>query len=160
MEKAEVAELRRFWKRRQVFGGSLPVQNVHNVPDYFPLMFTNLYHAEPIPTGLFSGPAYSDFDSKTAEEYERWLSDNMEGKTISLKILPEYFEAQIEGKKNFEIRKNDRDYRVGSVLSLREFDGHNYTGRGVKVVVTFITDYAQRDGYIVLGTQPFERGRS
>lgn len=81
----------------------------------------------------------------------------MKSKTIPLKILPEFFQAQAEGKKNFEIRKNDRDYKVGSVLSLREFDGTKYTGRIVKVVVTFITNYAQRDGYVVLGTRPFDK---
>lgn len=34
-------------------------------------------------------------------------------KVHKLKILPEYYNAQIEGKKNFEIRKNDRNYQVG-----------------------------------------------
>lgn len=81
----------------------------------------------------------------------------MKSNVIPLKILPEYFQAQADGKKNFEIRKNDRGYKVGSVLSLREFDGKKYTGRRVKVIVTFITDYAQRDGYVVLGTRPFDK---
>ena len=31
-------------------------------------------------------------------------------KTHEFKILPEYFKAQAEGKKNFEIRKNDKFY--------------------------------------------------
>ena len=39
-----------------------------------------------------------------------------------LKILPEYFKAQKAGKKNFEIRKNDRDYKVGDKLVLKEYD--------------------------------------
>lgn len=81
----------------------------------------------------------------------------MKSEVISLKILPEYFQAQVEGKKNFEIRKSDREYKVGSVLSLREFDGKKYTGRRAKVIVTFITDYGQRDGYVVLGTRPFDK---
>lgn len=37
-----------------------------------------------------------------------------------LKILPEYYKAQVEGKKNFEIRKNDRDYKLGDKLVLQE----------------------------------------
>ncbi|MEG0259568.1 MAG: DUF3850 domain-containing protein [Lysinibacillus sp.] len=33
--------------------------------------------------------------------------------THDLKILPEYLEAVVSGKKTFEIRKNDRDFQVG-----------------------------------------------
>ncbi len=39
-----------------------------------------------------------------------------------LKILPEYFLAVIEGRKKFEIRKYDRDYQLGDVLFLKEWD--------------------------------------
>lgn len=46
-----------------------------------------------------------------------------------LKIAPEYYEAQARGLKNFEIRKNDRNYHTGDYLTLREWDGENYTGR-------------------------------
>jgi hypothetical protein len=84
---------------------------------------------------------------------ESWIR-KLKSDTIVLKIAPLYFQAQIEGKKNFEIRKNDRNYKVGSILSLREFDGKKYTGRRIKVRVTFITNYAQVDGYVVLGTTP------
>ena len=31
----------------------------------------------------------------------------------ALKTLPEYFEAVLENKKTFELRKNDRDFKVG-----------------------------------------------
>ena len=43
-------------------------------------------------------------------------------KVHELKILPEYYKAQKAGKKNFEIRKNDRDYKVGDKLVLKEYD--------------------------------------
>lgn len=81
-----------------------------------------------------------------------------------LKILPEFFQAQEDGKKNFEIRKNDRDYKVGDWLYLREYDPKFkdffndpfYTGRDLLVESTFITDYQQKDGYVVLGTKPLK----
>lgn len=68
-----------------------------------------------------------------------------------LKILPEYFEAVISGRKQFEIRKNDRDFKVGDQLILREWSKNEYTGDSYKAEITYITDYAQRDGYVVLG---------
>ncbi len=40
--------------------------------------------------------------------------------THELKIQPKYFNAVLMGTKNFEIRKNDRDYHVGDRLWLRE----------------------------------------
>lgn len=39
-----------------------------------------------------------------------------------LKLFPEYFDAVANGIKTFEIRKNDRDYKVGDTLRLYEFD--------------------------------------
>ncbi|WPC19449.1 DUF3850 domain-containing protein [Pediococcus inopinatus] len=70
-----------------------------------------------------------------------------------LKILPEYFAAQLIGTKNFEIRKNDRDYKVGDYVCLSEWDKdeEEYTGRSILTVITYITDYKQRDGYVVFG---------
>ncbi|MCR1915449.1 DUF3850 domain-containing protein [Lactobacillus johnsonii] len=50
-----------------------------------------------------------------------------------LKILPEYFRAQATGVKTFEIRKNDRNFKVGDDLWLREYDSKSkkYTGNGL-----------------------------
>lgn len=68
-----------------------------------------------------------------------------------LKIYPEFFEAVVSGAKQFEIRKNDRNFENGDILHLREWTGENYTGRSYKVEITYITDYAQKAGYVVLG---------
>lgn len=75
-----------------------------------------------------------------------------------LKILPEFIQPQIEGKKNFEIRKNDRNYQVGDTLVLKEYDPktNNFTGINMLAEVTYITDYMQKDGYVVLGTKRFK----
>ena len=39
-----------------------------------------------------------------------------------LKTWPEFFEAVRERKKTFELRHNDRNYKVSDHLRLREFD--------------------------------------
>lgn len=74
-----------------------------------------------------------------------------ERKTHELKILPEYFTAVASGIKSFEIRKNDRGYNVGDILRLNEYENGKYTGNVHVVEITYITDYAQQDNFVVLG---------
>ncbi len=73
-----------------------------------------------------------------------------------LRILPEYYRAVDSGAKTFEIRKNDRDFKVGDIITLQEFDNteiadciEGYTRNSVTGVITFITDYEQKEGYVV-----------
>lgn len=53
-----------------------------------------------------------------------------------VKILPSYFEAQVNNSKNFEIRKNDRNYQVGDLLLLEEYNPttSNYTGQDERFI--------------------------
>ena len=56
-----------------------------------------------------------------------------------LKVWPEFFEMLHQGK-NFEIRKNDRDYQVGDRLTLKEWkpavlSGGEFTGKQVEANV-------------------------
>jgi ASC-1-like (ASCH) protein len=70
--------------------------------------------------------------------------------THELKILPEYFDAVCDGTKTFEIRKNDRGYRVGDLVILKEYTPQDgFTGEAIVRRITYITDYAQQDGYVV-----------
>ena len=73
--------------------------------------------------------------------------------THSLKTLPEYYQAVRSGKKTFEIRENDRGFAVGDSLMLREWDPSRaaYTGRRLTVTVTYLTDFEQKPGFVVLG---------
>lgn len=67
-------------------------------------------------------------------------------KTHSLKTWPSFFESVRSGAKRFELRKNDRDFSVGDVLHLREYDPNSnatlddwkYTGRSLLCEVTHI----------------------
>lgn len=74
-----------------------------------------------------------------------------ERKIHELKILPEYFTAVTSGIKRFEIRKNDRGYNVGDILRLNEYEKGKYTGNVHVVEITYITDYAQQNNFVVLG---------
>lgn len=68
-----------------------------------------------------------------------------------LKIKPEYFAAVISGDKTFEIRNNaDRSFQVGDALLLWEWNG-GFTGRTAERTVSYITDFEQKPGYVVLG---------
>lgn len=59
-----------------------------------------------------------------------------------LKSWPEFFKPVFDGKKNFELRKDDRHYRVGDLLTLREWEPNTaaYSGREITKEVTFILD--------------------
>lgn len=68
-----------------------------------------------------------------------------------LKIKPEYLAAINFGEKTFEIRNNaDRNFQVGDTLRLKAWDGE-FTGDFVEKVVSYITDFEQKPGYVVLG---------
>ena len=81
-------------------------------------------------------------------------------KKHNLKILPQYFEAVINGCKNFEIRKNDRAYKRKDLLDIFEYDCETgeYTGRNIFAVITYILDDQKylRDGYVILALEILE----
>jgi hypothetical protein len=61
--------------------------------------------------------------------------------THKVKSWPHLFEAIRSGEKKHELRKHDRDYRVGDTMVLQEFDPAvgSYSGREVEAVITYIT---------------------
>ena len=46
--------------------------------------------------------------------------------THHLKTRPEYFQAVIDGRKPFEVRKNDRNFKEGDRVILEEFAGKHF----------------------------------
>jgi hypothetical protein len=72
-----------------------------------------------------------------------------------LKVGPPYFAAVDEGRKTFEIRRDDRDYRVGDLLLLSEYlaDWDEYTGRTCERRVTYVLPGGQfglADDYVCM----------
>jgi len=84
-----------------------------------------------------------------------------------LKLNDRYFDAVANGIKTFEIRKNDRDYKVGDTLVLKKVDDdgkfltyadHNLgmnLNYEIKVAITYILTHDEFDGiseeYVALG---------
>jgi hypothetical protein len=71
--------------------------------------------------------------------------------THELKSWPEYFTMVNTDLRTFDLRKNDRDFKVGDMLYLEEFRPGvgTYTGRTCTVEVTYIitdTDAIASDG--------------
>jgi len=73
-----------------------------------------------------------------------------------LKTWPEFFSAIADGSKPFEVRKADRDFVVGDILCLREWEPvtKTYSGRAVAMRVTYILTGGQmgvETGRVVMG---------
>jgi hypothetical protein len=73
-----------------------------------------------------------------------------------LKIWPLYFADVQKRLKNFEVRKDDRNYSVGDVLILQEYiiKEQKYTGNEIKRVISYKLSGGQfgiEPGYCILG---------
>lgn len=86
----------------------------------------------------------------------------------AVKTLPKYFEDAVSGRKLFEVRKHDRDYREGDYLALNEHgpmaDGHpeqGYTGRSALFRISYVLDSPEwcKAGHVVLGLKPCYVGK-
>ncbi len=64
-----------------------------------------------------------------------------------------YFGDVESGKKSFELRKNDRNYKVGDFLNMHEYSDGKDTGRSIGAeIVYMIEDYnGLEEGYCILG---------
>jgi len=73
-----------------------------------------------------------------------------------IKIYPEYFNLVNDGTKPFEIRKNDRDYKLGDRLFLREYctTKEEYTDRYCLKEITYVLkggSFGLDPDYVILG---------
>ena len=63
----------------------------------------------------------------------------------ALKSWPKFFDAICQGERVHELRRNDRDFEIGDLCELREYDPalEEYSGRVLSVVITSITSAAK-----------------
>ena len=82
---------------------------------------------------------------------------------IEKKVLSEYFQAILDGLKNYELRLADFECKPGDILVLKEWnpDTKEYTGRIIEKEVTFVVktkdckfwteEEIEKYGYQVIG---------
>ena len=76
--------------------------------------------------------------------------------THELKIAPAYYEDVRNGLKRVEVRKNDRGFRVGDVLTLRKWSAvFGYSGQALDVRVTHVLSIQDglTPGYVALSIE-------
>jgi len=64
-------------------------------------------------------------------------------KTHELKLDIKYFDDVKSGKKNFEIRKNDRDFKVGDILELKKVSWFLKFLVPIRYAITIMTNRRQ-----------------
>lgn len=77
--------------------------------------------------------------------------------THVLKVWKEFYPSIDNGDKTFELRKDDRDFKVGDKLILQEYDNHlfEYTGKECERRITYIlkdaSKFGLKRGFVILG---------
>lgn len=79
--------------------------------------------------------------------------------THELKTWPEFYGAIADGEKTFELRKDDRAFRAGDFLLLREWMPNigAYTGREMRVLVTYLMcgpSFGLQPNWVCMAIQP------
>lgn len=74
-------------------------------------------------------------------------------KRHEVKIAASHYDDVASGKKSFELRKNDRGYKVGDRLKMLEFIDGKHTGRTIDAdIVYMLEEYTGlQEGYCILG---------
>ena len=81
-----------------------------------------------------------------------------------LQTIPPFFQDVLEGRKTFELRKDDRGFSEGDELWLREWvTGRGFTGRSIRKRIVYMIGHDEVlppsitglvDGHVILGLAP------
>ncbi len=78
-----------------------------------------------------------------------------------LKTINPYFTDMWLMKKRFEVRFNDRNFKIGEILNLKEYDPitKKYSDRSIWCEIIYILDNPDyvKEGYVILGIKEFDR---
>lgn len=74
---------------------------------------------------------------------------------IEKKISKVYFDDVNIGLKTFELRRDEDNVQVGDYLILKEWDGHDFTGRKCTKRVKYVLRNYEglEDGYCIIGIE-------
>lgn len=77
--------------------------------------------------------------------------------THIIKIRTEYYNAVLAGRKKFELRRDDRFFREGDSVILKEWNAceEKYTGRWQQVEISYVLrdcpEYGLMPGFCIFG---------
>ena len=78
----------------------------------------------------------------------------------NLKCWPDFFEPAYSGNKTFELRLNDRKFKINDEMYLHEYHPvtGDYSGRVLETVITYVSDIrgvgALKPGYVAIAFLP------
>lgn len=75
--------------------------------------------------------------------------------THQIKLGAEFFDDAAAGRKSFELRKNDRNYKEGDMLEMEEIKDGKKTGRKCSKHIVYMMENFEglEDGYCILGCE-------
>lgn len=95
-------------------------------------------------------------DRADEEKMENLPSDKENLNRIhQIRLAAMYYDDVASGKKSFELRKNDRDYKVGDTLEMQEFKDGRFMGRIIRAKIVYMLENytGLEEGYCILGTE-------
>lgn len=77
LTKEEASEVEKFRKRREHFGYFISVANIHNVPDFYPILYKKMFETDSFSNNLFcvGGARYCDQLQEVVNMYEKALTE-------------------------------------------------------------------------------------
>lgn len=97
---------------------------------------------------------------KADEEKMQQLPSQQEKKVHDVKLGATFFDDVKTGRKTFELRKNDREYKEGDTIVMHEYKDGTTTGRTIeKKIVYMLEDFTGlEDDYCILGLGEVKAG--